>query len=59
MARGVTDHLIAWDLPAPPGYQGMKRRLFLLIEPGWEPFFNDEDAAIDWRWVSWGGCADR
>ncbi|MCA1737146.1 MAG: DUF3179 domain-containing protein [Actinobacteria bacterium] len=51
----VTDHLIAWDLPAPPGYQGMKRELFLLVEPGWSPFFGDADANIDWRWVSWGG----
>jgi hypothetical protein len=53
--RAVTDHLIAWDLPAPPGYQEMKGRLFLLVEPGWSPFFNDEDTAIDWRWLSWGG----
>jgi len=53
--RAVTDHLIAWDLPAPPGYQEMKRRLFLLVEPGWSPFFSDKDAAIDWRWLSWGG----
>jgi len=53
--RAVTDHLIAWDLPAPPGYQGLKRRLFVLVEPRWSPFFSDEDAAIDWRWVSWGG----
>ncbi len=53
--RAVTDHLIAWDLPAPPGYAEMKRELFLLVEPRWSPFFNDENAAIDWRWVSWGG----
>jgi len=53
--RAVTDHLIAWDLPAPPGYQGLKSRLFLLVEPRWSPFFSDMDAAIDWRWVSWGG----
>jgi hypothetical protein len=53
--RAVTDHLIAWDLPAPPGYVDMKRELYLLVEPRWAPFFNDEKAAIDWRWVSWGG----
>jgi hypothetical protein len=53
--RAVTDHLIAWDLPAPPGYADMKRELFLLVEPRWAPFFSDENAAIDWRWVSWGG----
>ena len=51
----VTDLLIAWDLPAPPGYVDWKRRLFEYLEPGWAPFFDDEDAAIDWRWLSWGG----
>jgi hypothetical protein len=51
----MTDRLIAWDLPAPPGYTGWKETLFGFIEPGWAPFFDDADAAIDWRWVSWGG----
>ncbi len=51
----VTNWLIAWDLPAPPGYVTWKRQPFELIEPGWAPFFADEDAAIDWRLVSWGG----
>ena len=51
----VTDHLIAWDLPAPPGYRELKGRLFLAVEPGWAPFFADADAEIDWRLVSWGG----
>jgi hypothetical protein len=51
----VTDRLIAWDLPAPPGYLGWKRSLFELVEPGWAPFFADADADIDWRWLSWGG----
>ena len=51
----VTDRLIAWDLPGPPGYVGWKRGLFEAIEPKWSPFFDDEDAAIDWRWLSWGG----
>lgn len=51
----TTDHLIAWDTPAPPDYVDWKRRIFELVEPGWAPFFDDEDAAIDWRWVSWGG----
>ncbi len=53
--RSVTDHLIAWDLPAPPGYQAMKASLFLLVEPRWQPFFADADANIDWRHISWGG----
>lgn len=51
----VADHLIAWDLPAPPGYAEMKRRLFGLIHPGWTPFFRAEPSRIDWRWVEWGG----
>lgn len=53
--RAVTDHLIAWDLAAPPRYQELKSQLFLLVEPRWSPFFSDIDAAIDWRLVSWGG----
>ncbi|MGI9602387.1 MAG: DUF3179 domain-containing (seleno)protein [Acidimicrobiales bacterium] len=51
----VTDHMLAWDTPAPPGYVGWKRQVFELIEPGWAPFFDDQDATIDWRLVSWGG----
>ncbi|MEM9745700.1 MAG: DUF3179 domain-containing (seleno)protein [Actinomycetota bacterium] len=50
-----TNHLIAWDTPAYPGYQEDKAELFLLLEPEWEPFFTDSDAAIDWRHLSWGG----
>jgi hypothetical protein len=52
---GMGDRLLAWDLPAPPGYREAKRDLFLLIEPKWEPFFADTASAIDWRWVGWGG----
>ena len=51
----TTDHLLAWDLPAPPGYVNWKAQVFTLIEPDWAPFFEDADATIDWRWVSWGG----
>lgn len=53
--RVVTDHLIAWDLPAPPGYRERKALLFVALEPGWKPFFADDDSEIDWRFVSWGG----
>jgi len=52
---GMGDRLLAWNLPAPPGYREMKRDLFLLIEPRWKPFFDDERSAIDWRWIGWGG----
>ncbi len=51
----VTNHLIAWDTPAYPGYQQDKGALFTQIEPAWEPFFGDEDADLDWRHLSWGG----
>ena len=51
----ATNHLIAWDTPAYPDYRADKAGLFLLVEPGWEPFFTDTDADIDWRLLSWGG----
>ncbi len=53
--QSVTDHLIAWDLPAVPGYQRWKGQLLTLVDPRWAPFFEDESAAIDWRFLSWGG----
>ena len=53
--RSLTNHLIAWDLPAPPAYPEHKARLFLALEPRWQPFFADRDSDIDWRLVSWGG----
>ncbi|MEL7428606.1 MAG: DUF3179 domain-containing (seleno)protein [Pseudomonadota bacterium] len=49
----VTDHLIAWDIPAPPGYLDVKREIFTNMVPGWEKIFVEGD--IDWRLVSWGG----
>ena len=49
----VTDHLIAWDIPAPPGYLVAKRAIFLTVEPGWARIFVEGD--INWRHVSWGG----
>jgi len=49
------DRVLAWNLPAPPGYRAMKRELYLLIEPRWAPFFDDRHSTIDWRIVGWGG----
>ncbi len=49
----VTDHLIAWDVPAPPDYLRFKRHIFTLVEPAWKRIFIPGD--IDWRHVSWGG----
>jgi hypothetical protein len=51
----TTDLLIMWDPPAPPGYQKWKSELFLALESRWKPIFNDENADIDWRYLSWGG----
>jgi hypothetical protein len=53
--QSMTDHLIAWDLPTHPEYRDFKGRLFTIIEPAWQPFFDDADATIDWRLTSWGG----
>jgi hypothetical protein len=53
--RTVTDHLIAWDTPAPPDYRQRKGALHLGLEPKWAPFFRDAGSDIDWRRVAWGG----
>ena len=53
--QSMTDHLIAWDLPSHPEYRDFKGRLFTIVEPAWQPFFDDADATIDWRLTSWGG----
>ncbi len=53
--QSLTDHLIAWDTPTHPGYREYKGRLFTIVEPVWQPFFDDTDPAIDWRLTSWGG----
>lgn len=49
----LTEHLMAWDIPAPPGYLEVKRTIFTTIIPGWDKIFVEGD--IDWRLVSWGG----
>lgn len=49
----ITDHLMAWDIPAPPGYLPIKRAIFTKAVPGWDRIFVEGD--IDWRFVSWGG----
>lgn len=48
------NHLIAWDLPAWEGYGMRKGELYTILEPAWQPFF-DDNVSIDWRWVTWGG----
>lgn len=49
----ITNHLLAWDIPAPPDYLDYKRAIFISNIPGWERLFAKGD--IDWRLVSWGG----
>ncbi|MBV6633844.1 MAG: DUF3179 domain-containing protein [Alphaproteobacteria bacterium] len=49
----ITNHLIAWDIPAYPGYLEAKRAIFTQFVPGWEEIFIEGE--IDWRMVSWGG----
>ncbi|MQQ07000.1 DUF3179 domain-containing protein [Epibacterium sp. SM1979] len=49
----ITDHLIAWDIPEPPGYLKAKRAIFTSVVPGWDKIFVKGE--IDWRHVSWGG----
>lgn len=49
----VTNHLLAWNIPAPPDYLDYKRTIFTLNIAGWDELFVEGD--IDWRLVSWGG----
>ena len=49
----LTDHLIAWDIPAYPEYLLVKRTLFTNFQHGWENLFIEGN--IDWSLVSWGG----
>jgi len=49
----ITDHLMAWEIPAPPNYREAKRAIFTNLVPGWDRIFVEGD--IDWRLVSWGG----
>ncbi len=49
----TTNHLMAWDIPAPPKYLPYKRNIYTLIVPEWEKIFVEGD--VDWRHVSWGG----
>lgn len=52
---GITNYLLAEDIPAPEGYQRWKSRLYVRFGESWAPFFDDPDADVDWRYISWGG----
>ncbi|MEL7114912.1 MAG: DUF3179 domain-containing (seleno)protein [Pseudomonadota bacterium] len=54
MNRGdIIDHLMAWDMPAYPGYLAHKKAIFTNYIPGWEEIF--QEGNIDWHLVDWGG----
>ena len=53
--KGLGDHLIATDVAAPPGYVDWKRQLLTAVDVTWVHFFNDPDADLDWRLVTFGG----
>ena len=53
--RQVTDHLIGWDLEAPPDYREWKRRILIRRDGRWDALFADADDLVDWRHVTWGG----
>ena len=45
--------MIAWDMPAYPGYLEHKRSVFTKYVPGWEKILIEGDIA--WHLVDWGG----
>ncbi|MCP4224087.1 MAG: DUF3179 domain-containing protein [Actinomycetia bacterium] len=53
--KGMSDQLIADDIPQPPGYVEWKRELLITVDVTWVHFFNDPDADIDWRLITFGG----
>ena len=53
--RDANNKLMQWDTPAPPGFREWKGGMYTLVQPGWAPFFDDENSHIDWRHVTWGG----
>ncbi len=56
----LNNHLIETDRPAPPGYADWKREIYVAVDATWAPFFDDAEADVDWRLVTFGGVlADR
>lgn len=49
----IIDHLIAWDIEAPPDYLQRKRLIYTTLVHGWDRLFIEGD--VDWRHVTWGG----
>jgi hypothetical protein len=53
--RDLSEHLLAWDLPAPPNYLDYKAAVYIFADARWRFVFADPDATIDYRLLSWGG----
>ena len=51
----ASNYLISNDVPAPDGYRQWKGTVYTTLVEEWAPFFDDADAAVDWRLISWGG----
>lgn len=49
----IVNTMMAWDVPAYPGYLAHKRRVFTKYIPGWEDILVEGDIA--WQLVDWGG----
>ena len=48
----ILDHLIAWDILAPPNYLRVKKGIYTTLIQGWDRLLVEED--IDWRLITWG-----
>lgn len=49
----IINKMIAWDMPAYPGYLAHKRHVFTNYVHGWDKVFVEGD--IEWQLVDWGG----
>lgn len=49
----IINTMMAWDMPAYPGYLVHKRSIYTNYIPGWEKIFVEGDIA--WHLVDWGG----
>ena len=51
----ATDLLIAWDVPPPDGFAGLKAHLYGQVSDTWPAFLLDPELDADLRVVTWGG----
>ena len=56
----LNNHLLSTDRAAPADYLRWKRDIYIAVDPTWAPFFDDAEADVDWRLITFGGVlADR